>query len=378
MDKFNRRRLLLTALGAGILGRTGIDYWWNKIRLQEDLSEETLRSELNILEAAYTSEKKWQEQLKQIKAISNSVNLARPKIPYNKEVSKRLIQCCKLAVQQYRAGNSNPSYDGALQYLPTYNENFRGYTQTATFLAEEEIIEEYFKVELKETSRSIQSPFQKEIDLFKRIVEESLPKIFQGHHRRSVFIGYVLTSKKENIIVFRGTQTRAEWLKNMNSKQQKYINPGTNEFYGWIHSGFLSLATEIINPLPSSIAQQLDPSIPCYFTGHSLGAAVATISALDIALKNPQLSKQIRLYTYAGPRVGDPIFAKKFSQLLPNSYRVINLADSVPLVPPSQMGKSYLHVGEKWSFLTQFEEVLLNHIVDTYREAIELEIVIPN
>ena len=69
-----------------------------------------------------------------------------------------------------------------------------------------------------------------------------------------------------------------------------------------------------------------------------------------------------------------PTFARKCSQLLPNSYRVVNLADSVPLVPSSKMGKNYLHVGEEWSFLAQFGEVLLNHIVDTYREGLEQEV----
>ncbi len=38
------------------------------------------------------------------------------------------------------------------------------------------------------------------------------------------------------------------------------------------------------------------------------------------------------------------------------------------------MGKNYLHVGEEWSFLAQFGEVLLNHIVDTYREGLEQEV----
>ena len=124
MGKFNRRRLLLAVLEAGILrrllfsglgvamlGKTGIDYWQNKRLLKKELSEKTLLSELNIIDAAYTSEKKWQEQLKLIKAISSSANLAQPTIPYSKEISKRLIQCCKLAVQQYRAGTINPSYD---------------------------------------------------------------------------------------------------------------------------------------------------------------------------------------------------------------------------------------------------------------------------
>ena len=371
--KFNRRRLLLAGLGAGILARSARDYWHNQRLSVEDLSEETLGERASVLEAAYASETKWQEQLKKIKAVSDSVTLTPPKVPYSREVSKRLIRCCKLAVQQYKSGSTNPNYDGSIQSLPEYSEDFQDYTQKATFLAEQEIIEDYFKMDTRPQGVA-QSPLERKLKPLLGVVEESLPKIFQGHYRRPVYIGFVLTSKEENIIVFRGTQTKAEWVNNLKSTQEKYVNPANNESYGWIHRGFLSMATEVINPLPATIAKQLDPSIPCYITGHSLGAAVATVAALDIALKNPQLSEQIRLYTYAGPRVGDPIFARKCSQLLPNSYRVVNLADSVPLVPSSKMGKNYLHVGEEWSFLAQFGEVLLNHIVDTYREALEQEV----
>lgn len=31
----------------------------------------------------------------------------------------------------------------------------------------------------------------------------------------------------------------------------------------------------------TAIAKQLDPTIPCYITGHSLGAAVATLVARE-------------------------------------------------------------------------------------------------
>lgn len=373
MVKFSRRQLLLAGLSAALVGRTARDYWQNQTLLAEELSEPGLDTRTSILEAAYASETQWQEQLEKIKATSNSVALSPPKLPYSREISKRLIRCCKLAVQQYRAGKTNPNYDGAIQYLPEYSDDLQGYTQTAAFVVEEEIVEEYFQREQTKLPRWAQSPLNRELKTINGIIEESLPKIFRGHYRRPVFIGFVLTSKDENIIVFRGTQTKAEWVKNINSKQQKYIDPVTNQSYGWIHSGFLSIATEI-NPLPAKLAQQLDPSIPCYITGHSLGAAIATISALDIALKNSQLSKQIQLYTYAGPRVGDSTFAKKYSQLLPNSYRVVNLADSIPLVPPAMMGKNFIHIAEQWSFLTQLGEVLLDHVVDTYREAIEREV----
>ena len=56
---------------------------------------------------------------------------------------------------------------------------------------------------------------------------------------------------------------------------------------------------------------------------------------------------------------------------MPNSYRIVNLTDSVPQVPPDGLGNSYAHVGQKWSFLDQLEDTLLNHVVDTDQTALK-------
>nr|MBA3923579.1 lipase family protein [Nostocaceae cyanobacterium] len=107
----------------------------------------------------------------------------------------------------------------------------------------------------------------------------------------------------------------------------------------------------------------------------SLGSALATLAAFDLALNVPQLKPQIRLYTYAGPRIGNPNFAQLHSQMVPNSYRISNLADLVPLSPPTVFRKDvYVHVGQSWSFVTQFGDILPNHAVDTYRAAVDNEV----
>ena len=43
------------------------------------------------------------------------------------------------------------------------------------------------------------------------------------------------------------------------------------------------------------------------------------------------------MYNYAGPRVGDPIFVDAYNFFVPQSYRVVNLADMIPMLPPSQV-----------------------------------------
>ena len=48
------------------------------------------------------------------------------------------------------------------------------------------------------------------------------------------------------------------------------------------------------------------------------------------------------------------------------------MADSVPLFPPVSLDNtSYTHVGQKWAFLAQLEDIILNHVVDTYQKALK-------
>jgi predicted lipase len=50
------------------------------------------------------------------------------------------------------------------------------------------------------------------------------------------------------------------------------------------------------------------PGRPVYVIGHSLGAAMATIAAVDLRFKLDLTD--VRLYTFGSPRVGNQIFSK--------------------------------------------------------------------
>lgn len=75
--------------------------------------------------------------------------------------------------------------------------------------------------------------------------------------------------------------------------------------------------------------------------GHSLGAAVATLLAFDLAANTSFVPS---LYTLASPRVGDLTFSHVFNHVVQNSFRVANRLDVVPKVPPPLM---YFHVGDE-------------------------------
>src|SRR5271155_1587749 len=73
--------------------------------------------------------------------------------------------------------------------------------------------------------------------------------------------------------------------------------------------------------------------------GHSLGAALATFLALDVAANTP--FKNPVAYTYASPRTGDTSFVKVYSRLVPNTFRIANVVDLVPKLPTPPL---YEHV----------------------------------
>ena len=62
-------------------------------------------------------------------------------------------------------------------------------------------------------------------------------------------------------------------------------------------------------------------------TGHSLGPALATLLAIDVAGNGVFASPTV--YTFASPTVGDKIFASTYDGLVPNSCGIANRNDIV-------------------------------------------------
>jgi Lipase (class 3) len=84
-----------------------------------------------------------------------------------------------------------------------------------------------------------------------------------------------------------------------------------------------------------------DTSGSIEITGHSLGAALATLYTLENALTekipNPGLC------TFASPFVGDSTFASAFNGLGLTSWRIVNASDIVPKLPPEILGFAHIN-----------------------------------
>lgn len=80
-----------------------------------------------------------------------------------------------------------------------------------------------------------------------------------------------------------------------------------------------------------------DPKYADYnmiFTGHSLGGAMTVHAAADFVLSGLGENRQVRIYTYGQPRVGDAVFSEAVKHKVTEWYRVVHNRDIVPHVPP--------------------------------------------
>jgi len=108
------------------------------------------------------------------------------------------------------------------------------------------------------------------------------------------------------------------------------------EFCDWkpggrVHQGFAEGLNEVLSRLDPEIRKLGDYRL--LYTGHSLGAALATLMA---SLRPPAV-----LYTFGSPRVGDQAFADTMRDV--EHYRHQDCCDLVTRVPLESM--HYVHVG---------------------------------
>ncbi|MGA9379245.1 MAG: lipase family protein, partial [Phormidium sp.] len=305
-----------------------------------------------------------------------SAKLRSPTIPYNRALSKLLIVGSKLGTQQYLLGKYRADYDGSISALPLYPK-FKAFQQITSFKASERVEETIpFEVSLSDlaTMPSNLNDLDNRFKQTKDAIEKQVKEVVKLKQQISVYYGFLLSSPKVNILMFRGTQRQFEWLEDLLAIQDNYVHPVNGKTIGKVHSGIYNFYRVKLAKSVKEAVKSLDPKKPLFIAGHSLGAALATFAAIDLALYFPKLQPSLQVYTYAGPRLGNREFVEAHSELISNHYRVTNLADMIPMLPLSKLlSDDFVHVGEQWSFLSQQGDIMPNHIVETYRNAIEKE-----
>jgi triacylglycerol lipase len=183
----------------------------------------------------------------------------------------------------------------------------------------------------------------------------------------SEWFGYIARSQREIIVAFRGTVTNRDWVTDAEFFQVDFPYAG-----GQLrtHDGFTKLYCTCRDEIMRTLLDQSD-TLRLYVTGHSLGAALASLCAMDADM-NTSFCETI-MYGFAGPRIGDPAFARAFNKQGSTAVRVVNVHDVVPRLPPryvhmpeSSVGLRYQHVGREFRFSVQTGSVKGNHEIDTY------------
>jgi len=104
---------------------------------------------------------------------------------------------------------------------------------------------------------------------------------------------------------------------------------------GRVHAGFRSALDNVWESVLETVISQ-SPGRTVIITGHSLGAALATLCAKRVS---KLIDAKICLYTFGSPRVGNRRWAKSFNI---ETYRFVNNNDIVTRVPS---GLLFRHVG---------------------------------
>ncbi|EAR96905.3 lipase family protein (macronuclear) [Tetrahymena thermophila SB210] len=155
---------------------------------------------------------------------------------------------------------------------------------------------------------------------------------YNSTHHSLGFIGYDYFNQMI-VLSFRPTMDNLNWLYDFD-----YFKINYSYCQGCqVHRGFLftwnDLRQNVLAYTQFLVSKY--PNAPLIITGHSLGAAVSMLAAVEI---NHYIKKVDYIYNYGQPRVGNKQFADFCESIIPVIYRIIHNRDPVPHVPLQKMG----------------------------------------
>jgi hypothetical protein len=170
---------------------------------------------------------------------------------------------------------------------------------------------------------------------------------------------YVAHRDSFAIVTFRGTQPD-DWNDLFNIA--RFVPKRWD--VGRVHEGFADALEVVWKPLENRLNQLNDRRV--WFTGHSLGGALASLAAFRRG------SQSAGLYTFGSPRVGNGEFAAALDgRLSDKSIRYVNDHDAVTHVPPERFAfphGRYTHLNHlRWinkDGQVSTTEPTLRHFVD--------------
>ncbi|XP_057948258.1 phospholipase A1-IIgamma-like [Malania oleifera] len=166
--------------------------------------------------------------------------------------------------------------------------------------------------------------------------------------------GVVALGRRDIVIAWRGTVQTLEWVDDLEPKlvsaPKLFGNQSGNPK---VHHGWYSIYTsndsrssfnlssardQVFDEVKRLVEELKDENISITVTGHSLGAALATLNAIDIVanglnqpIDQPDKARSVTAFVFASPRVGNSDLQKLSTGL--NSLRVLRISNFLDIVP---------------------------------------------
>ena len=197
--------------------------------------------------------------------------------------------------------------------------------------------------------------FAQQSALFARIAElayqppDKAPALFKKLGYTSTFISnkgseaYIVEDGNDMIVACRGTEPK-QWSDISADLSIDRVKPLVG--VGKVHVGFKSYADKLWDTIREHVVRGTTEKKVLWVTGHSLGAAMATLVARRCVMAE-HLQTPMALFTYGCPRVGNKEYVQEFNDLLVH-HRWVNSGDivtKVPLPPFYQHTGTMHHIG---------------------------------
>jgi hypothetical protein len=163
--------------------------------------------------------------------------------------------------------------------------------------------------------------------------------------------GFVAVDLKAQTVFvsFRGSINIPNWITNFEFlKVRDWVDAPDSKVHSGFYHAYLKVRVQLRNVLRDTVFKTLCPACKrVVVTGHSLGAALAGICAMDLRVEFGS-GLYIEMVDFGMPRVGNAAFARDFPRFVNYTRRVVHQNDIVPHLPPREIG--FVHVApEVWS-----------------------------